>query len=117
MEDEERNREGERFGAYMDAAQEGGGFLESDGTWRSVRDTWCSSHAGLAEAQIGREESASEGGSEEGSGEDSEDDSDEDSEEGSEGSEENSEESPVESSDADFDGFAEPHDRTSSVRV
>lgn len=106
LEDEERNREGERFGAYMDAAQEGRGFLESDGTWRSVRDTWCNSHAGLAEVQIGREESASEGGSEEGSGEDSEDDSDEDSEEGSEGSEENSEESPVESSDADFDGFA-----------
>lgn len=108
LEDEGRNAEGERLGAYMDATQEGSAFLASDGTWRSVRDTWCNSHAGFAEGQIvGREESASQKSSEEGSGEESEEDAGGESVDGSEDdSEENSESEEAfeeeENSDDDF---------------
>ena len=41
---EERDREGMRFGEYMDAAKEGTAYLGPGGGWRSVRDTWCNSH-------------------------------------------------------------------------
>ncbi|KAM0798811.1 hypothetical protein BDR22DRAFT_857828 [Usnea florida] len=41
---EERDREGRRFGEYMDAANEGRAYPGPDGGWRSVRDTWCNSH-------------------------------------------------------------------------
>ena len=45
VDSEEKDREGERFGEYMDAAHEGAPYLGPDGGWRSVRDTWCNSHA------------------------------------------------------------------------
>ena len=45
---EERDREGKRFGEYMDATNEGGPYLDLDGGWRSVRDTWCNSHVNPA---------------------------------------------------------------------
>ena len=46
--DEERDREGKRFGEYMDATNEGAPYLGPDGGWRSVRDTWCNSHVNPA---------------------------------------------------------------------
>ena len=42
---EEKDREGARFSEYMDATKEGAAYLGPDGGWRSVRDTWCNSHA------------------------------------------------------------------------
>ena len=39
----------EEFLAYMDATAEGGAYLGPDGTWRSVRDTWCNSHREIGE--------------------------------------------------------------------
>lgn len=58
--DEKRDREGELFLEYMDATQEGTAYVGPDGTWRSVRDTWCNSHLDFAEGQRGQRGSASE---------------------------------------------------------
>ncbi len=68
---EERDREGEEFGRYMDATQEGTARLGPNGTWRSVRDTWCNSH------RITAETSALEDDTEEGAGDLSSDTSEE----------------------------------------
>lgn len=57
---EERDREGEIFGQYMDASQEGTAYLGRDGKWRSVRDTWCNSHANTPESPSAGRESSSE---------------------------------------------------------
>lgn len=50
----ERGREDEMFLEYMDATQEGTAYLGPDGTWRSVRDTWCNSHRNPTEKPWGR---------------------------------------------------------------
>ena len=97
---EERDREGVLFGEYMDATQEGTAYLGSDGSWRSVRDTWCNSHGRATEGRRGRRDPTSE----EDSGEESAEDSTERSEEGSEDeSEEEPEEEAEQGSDGDFD--------------
>ena len=49
---EERDREGKRFGEYMDAANEGTAYYGPDGGWRSVRDTWCNSHGARHRRQL-----------------------------------------------------------------
>ena len=97
---EERDREGVRFGEYMDAAHEGTAYLGPDGTWRSVRDTWCNSHGRTTGGQRGQREPASEEDLMDGSSEGSSDDSGESSEEGSE---EEPEEEAEGGSDDDFD--------------
>ena len=60
-----RDREGEIFGEYMDATQDGTAYLGRDGTWRSVRDTWCNSHLNHNEIEWDRRESTGEEVSEE----------------------------------------------------
>ena len=73
--DEKRDREGEMFLKYMEDTQEGTAYLGPDGTWRSVRDTWCNSHSHPTGSHRGRRGSTSDEDSEEGSGEGSGDDS------------------------------------------
>ncbi|KAL9136168.1 MAG: hypothetical protein Q9175_002625 [Cornicularia normoerica] len=93
---EKRDREGKKFGEYMDATQEGTAYLGPDGTWRSVRDTWCNSHANPTEGRRDRRDSTNEGVSAE--------DSEEGAREGSrEISEKNLEEVPEEGSDDAYD--------------
>ena len=80
---EEGNRDGEMFLEYMDATQEGTAYLGSDGTWRSVRDTWCNSHRNLREDQRGQIDLTGEEDSEDAFEEASEGRSEQVSEEGS----------------------------------
>ena len=49
----ERGRKDEMFLEHMDATQEGTAYLGPDGTWRSVRDTWCNSHRNPTEKPWG----------------------------------------------------------------
>lgn len=92
---EKRDREGKKFGEYMDATQEGTAYLGPDGTWRSVRDTWCNSHANPTEGRRDRRDSTNEGVSAEGS--------EEGAREGSGEILENLEEVPEEGSDDAYD--------------
>ena len=101
---EERDREGLLFGEYMDATQEGTAYLGPDGSWRSVRDTWCNSHGRAAEGRRGRRDPTSEEDSGEESTEDSAERSEESSEEDSEDeAEKEPEEEAEQGSDSDFD--------------
>lgn len=51
---EEQDRVDEKFLEYMDATAEGGAYVGRDGTWRSVRDTWCNSHSNPTENRSGQ---------------------------------------------------------------
>ena len=95
--DEKRDREGEIFLKYMEDTQEGTAYVGPDGTWRSVRDTWCNSHINPTGGHWGRSSSTSDEDSERDSGEVP-------GEEPGEGSEDDSEEAPDEDSDNDFGG-------------
>lgn len=75
---EERDREGEALLAYMEATAEGGAYLGPDGTWRSVRDTWCNSHGDDSEGRWGQRGLRSGGGVEDDDGEDAGEDGSED---------------------------------------
>ncbi|KAF6232926.1 hypothetical protein HO173_008889 [Letharia columbiana] len=72
---EERDSEGEIFGRYMDATHGSTAYLGPDGSWRSVRDTWCNSRFKPTVGRLGRRDPTSE---EEGSEGDSEKDCDDD---------------------------------------
>ena len=72
---EERDREGEIFGRYMDATHGSTAYLGPDGSWRSVRDTWCNSRFKPTVGRLGRRDPTSE---EEGSEGDCEKDCDDD---------------------------------------
>ena len=97
--DEKRDREGEIFLKYMEDTAEGTAYVGPDGTWRSVRDTWCNSHSNPTVGHWGRISSSSDEDSEKDSGEQPR----EGSREGSgEGSEDDSEEAPDEGSDNNF---------------
>lgn len=83
---EERDREGEAFGEYMDATQDGTAYIGQGGNWVSVRDTWCNSHLRPNQGRLGRRDPTSEEDSEEGIEENPEEDSDEEgTEDGSAG--------------------------------
>ena len=92
----DRDREGEIFGEYMDATQEGTAYLGPDGYWRSIRDTWCNSHLSSTEGRSSRRTLTGRELSGEHSAERSEGRSKKDSEE-------DSEECSEENSDDEFD--------------
>ena len=84
----------------MNVTQKSTVYFGSDGSWRSVRDTWCNSHGRAIEGRRGRRDPTSE----EDSGEEFAEDSVERSEEGSEDeSEEEPEKEAEQGSDDDFD--------------